>query len=87
MCRWPRRGRARVAWSVAADGRDDVWANRPLHLLGAAVSRTIRSHATVTLIAPVWPAQQWWRRAVDGCTEWCILLLSSYGRVLFHTLW
>jgi len=62
---------------VAADGRDDVWANRPLHLVGAAVSRTIRSNATVTLIAPVRRAQQWWLRAVDGCTEWCILLLSS----------
>jgi len=62
---------------VAAEGRDGVWANRPLPFVGAAVSRTIRSNATITVIAPVWRAQQWWRRAVDGCTEWCILLLSS----------
>jgi len=87
MCRWPMRSHDRGAWSVAAAGRDDVWENRPLHPVGAAVSRTIRSNSTVALIAPVWRAQHWWRQAVDGCTEWCILLLSSQWRFLFHTLW
>ena len=62
---------------MAADGRDRAWAIRRVHLVGAAVSRKIRSNATVTLIATVWRAQQRWRRAVHGCTEWCILLLSS----------
>jgi len=52
---------------------ENAWAYPPFHPAGAVVSRALRSNATVTLIAPVWRAQQWWRRAVDGCTGWCIL--------------
>lgn len=52
---------------------ENCWANPPFHLVGAVISHVLRTDATVTLIAPVWRAQQWWRRAVDGCSEWHIL--------------
>lgn len=52
---------------------ENCWANPPFHLVGAVISHVLRTDATVTLIAPVWRAQQWWRRAVDGCTDWHIL--------------
>lgn len=49
------------------------WANPPFHLVGAVINKIILSGATVTLVAPVWRAQLWWQRAVNGCTEWRIL--------------
>jgi len=52
---------------------ENAWANPPFHLVGAVVSQALRTNATVTMIAPVWRAQQWWQWAVDGCTEWYIL--------------
>lgn len=52
---------------------ENAWANPPFHLAGAVVSHALRTGATMTLIAPVWRAQPWWRRAVDGCAEWLIL--------------
>jgi len=52
---------------------ENAWANPPFHLVGAVVSRVLRTQATVTLIAPVWRAQHWWKRAVEGCSEWHIL--------------
>lgn len=44
-----------------------------MHLVGAVISHILRTNSTFTLLAPVWRAQQWWRRAVDGCTEWDVL--------------
>lgn len=52
---------------------ENAWANPPFHLMGAVISHIIRTGATVTLVAPVWRAQQWWQRAVTHCTEWHIL--------------
>lgn len=52
---------------------ENAWANPPFHLVGAVVSHVLRTKTTVTLVAPVWRAQQWWRRAVEGCAEWHIL--------------
>lgn len=52
---------------------ENAWANPPFHLVGAVASKALRTNATVTLIVPVWRAQPWWQRAVDGCSEWHIL--------------
>lgn len=49
---------------------ENAWANPPFHLVGAVVSHILATNATVTLVVPEWRAQQWWRRAVDGCLEW-----------------
>lgn len=49
---------------------ENAWANPPFHLVGAVVNQALSTGATVTLVAPEWRAQQWWRRAVDGCLEW-----------------
>jgi len=52
---------------------ENAWANPPFHLVGAVVYHTVATGATVTLVAPVWPAQPWWRTAVEACWEWQIL--------------
>lgn len=52
---------------------ENAWANPPFHLMGAVISKIMTTNATVTLVAPVWRAQLWWQRAVEGCTEWWIL--------------
>lgn len=52
---------------------ENAWANPPFHMVGSVVSRILNTNATVTLIAPVWRAQPWWRRVVEGCSEWHIL--------------
>eukprot|EP00168_Porphyra_purpurea_P018165 TRINITY_DN662_c0_g1_i10.p1 TRINITY_DN662_c0_g1~~TRINITY_DN662_c0_g1_i10.p1 ORF type:complete len:892 (+),score=165.22 TRINITY_DN662_c0_g1_i10:970-3645(+) len=56
---------------------ENAWANPPFHLMGAVISKVIRTGATVTLIAPVWRAQLWWQRAVDGCAEWHLLPVTA----------
>ena len=53
--------------------QENAWANPPFHLVGAVVYRIVATRATVTLIAPVWRAQPWWRTAVDSCREWQVL--------------
>lgn len=49
---------------------ENAWASPPFHLIGAVLSHILATTATVTLVVPEWRAQQWWRRAVDGCLEW-----------------
>lgn len=57
--------------SLRHDWREEnAWANPPFHLVGAVITHILTVNATVTLIAPEWRAQPWWRRAVHGCTEW-----------------
>lgn len=56
---------------------ENAWANPPFHLVGAIVHHILASNATVTLIAPEWRAQPWWRRAVEGCHEWYPLPLED----------
>jgi len=48
--------------------RENEWANPPFHLVGAVVARILAARATVTLIAPAWPAQPWWPLAMAGAT-------------------
>jgi len=52
---------------------ENAWANPPFHLVGAVVYRIVATRATVTLVAPVWRAQPWWRAAVEACWEWQML--------------
>lgn len=52
---------------------ENGWANPPFHLVGPVVSKIISSNAAVTLIAPVWRAQPWWRRATEAASEWRVL--------------
>lgn len=52
---------------------ENGWANPPFHLVGPVVSKIISDKATVTLIAPAWRAQPWWRRATEAATEWRLL--------------
>lgn len=49
------------------------------------LSRILTTGAAVTLIAPEWLAEQWWRRAVEGCSEWH--LLSPTDGVYTHGSW
>ena len=56
---------------------ENGWANPPFHLVGAVVYRIVATRATVTLIAPVWRAQPWWRTAVEACWEWQLLPMEE----------
>lgn len=47
---------------------DNAWANPPFNLIGPVVDKIVREDATVTLVAPYWPAQPWWPLAVRACT-------------------
>jgi len=49
---------------------ENAWANPPFHLIGAVVNHILKTDSTATLIAPEWPVQPWWRRAVTGCHSW-----------------
>lgn len=54
-------------------GNGNCWCNPPFQLLGPVMAEIIRRRATVTLIAPVWRAQGWWRRAVEACDAYEVL--------------
>lgn len=49
---------------------DNCWANPPFQLMGSVVDKILRTGARVTLVAPIWRAQPWWQRAVEGCQRW-----------------
>lgn len=49
---------------------ENGWANPPFHLMGAVVNYIVTTGAAVTLVAPEWRAQPWWRRAMEACEEW-----------------
>jgi len=48
---------------------ENCWANPPFHLVGAVVDKAIRSGCQLPLVAPRWPAQPWYWRAAEACTE------------------
>jgi len=56
---------------------ENAWANPPFHMLGPVVHKIITEGATVTLIAPAWRAQPWWRRATEAATDWWLLPVTD----------
>jgi len=52
---------------------ENAWANPPFHLVGAVVARILAARATVTLIAPAWPAQLLWPLAMAGAASMRLL--------------
>lgn len=52
---------------------ENCWSNPPFNQVRAAVRHALRSSESLTLIAHVWRAQLWWRRAVHVCSDWSIL--------------
>lgn len=57
--------------------RENGWANPSFHLVGPIVAKIVASGATVTLVAPAWRDQPWWRRATEAATEWRLLPPSA----------
>lgn len=52
---------------------ENGWANPPFHLLGPVISKIVATGAAVTLVAPVWRSQPWWRRDTEAATAWRLL--------------
>lgn len=64
-----RRDGGRGLAKERLDGRQ-LLANPPFQFMATVVRKMLRTGARATLVAPVWRAQPWWHRAVEGCTSW-----------------
>eukprot|EP00170_Pyropia_yezoensis_P007380 contig_30246_g7403 len=53
--------------------RENGWCNPQFKLLLPVVRKIIQQDASVTLVAPVWPAKAWWHLAARHCSHFQLL--------------
>ena len=64
---------------------ENVWANPPFSLIGRILHKIKKEKVTVTILAPLWPAQTWYPQLLAMSTEPPLLLPETNG-VFIHPM-